>query len=284
MTHIVMLKVGITGDAVTALQTRLTAAGFVVFIDGEFGPTTERAVIDFQLAAGLIADGIVGIKTNSALANLNTERYLKHSDIITAANALAVPIAAVYAINEIESRGTGFNADDSIVVLFERHIMHKRMLAHGIEESDVELASSNWPNLVNKKSGDYMGGTSENYRLKLAKQIHPQAAPESCSYGLFQIMGYHWKVLGYNSITEFVNCMEESEGQQLEAFTLFIQHDAKLHSALKNCDWAEFAKRYNGKAYKKNQYDIKLANAFDRYQTLHPTVKSNPKKTKKAAA
>lgn len=268
-----MLKINTTGNNVTVLQSRLTAAGFVVFIDGEFGPATEQAVIDYQLAAGLIADGIVGIKTNSALAKLNVDHYLSHQDIVDVAKELAVPIAAIYAVNEIESRGTGFNADNSVVVLFERHIMHKRMLAHGIDESDVELASSNWPNLVNRKSGDYMGGTSENYRLKLAKQIHPQAAPESCSYGLFQIMGYHWQTLNYNSISEFVNAMEESEGQQLQAFTRFIQHDAKLHSALKKCDWAEFAKRYNGKAYKKNQYDTKLATAFNRYQILHPATK-----------
>ena len=192
------------------------------------------------------------------------------------ATELAVPIAAIYAVNEIESRGTGFNADDSVVVLFERHIMHKRMLCIGIEESDVELASSNWPNLVNRNAGDYMGGTSENYRLKLAKHIHPQAAQESCSYGLFQIMGYHWQNLGYKSIEQFVSCMEESEGQQLQAFRRFIQTDAHLHRTLKKCDWAEFAKRYNGKAYKKNKYDTKLATAFDRYLTLYPINQNTP--------
>lgn len=270
---ITMLKIGATGEAVKTLQTRLQNAGFVVtVIDGVFGPVTQQAVIEFQFEIGLIADGIVGIKTNSALEKLNTDRYLSHSDIVTAAERLSVPIAAIYAINEIESRGTGFNADGSIVVLFERHIMHKRMLCIGIEESDVELASSNWPNLVNKKSGDYMGGTSENYRLKLAKQIHPQAAQESCSYGLFQIMGYHWQNLAYDSIEQFVECMEESEGQQLQAFIRFIQTDAHLHRTLKKCDWAEFAKRYNGKAYKKNKYDTKLATAYNYYLTFYPTT------------
>lgn len=265
-----MLRLNAAGDAVKTLQTRLSAAGFVLIIDSDFGPSTEQAVIDYQLAAGLIADGIVGIKTNSALAKLNISRYLSHNDIVNAAKQLAVPIAAIYAINQIESRGNGFNADGSIVVLFERHVMHKRMLAHGIEESDIELASSNWPNLVNNLAGGYMGSTSENYRLKLATQIHPQAAQESCSYGLFQIMGYHWKNLGYNSINEFVSSMEKNEGQQLHAFIQFVKADKKLHTALKKCDWSEFAKHYNGKAYKKNQYDTKLANAFDRYQILYP--------------
>lgn len=264
-----MLRIGATGNAVKTLQTRLQNAGFVVFIDGEFGPVTEQAIIDFQLSKNIIADGIVGIKTNSALERLNTQRFLSHSDMTHAAKTLGVPVAAIYAVNEIESRGTGFNADDTIVLLYERHIMHKQMIAHGIEESDVELASSNWPNLVNKKTGGYQGGTTENYRLKLATDIHTQAAPESCSYGLFQIMGYHWKALGYKSINAFVNEMSCTEGQQLNAFVRFIKHDKTLHKALKNQNWADFAKRYNGKAYKKNQYDTKLANAYQRYSSIY---------------
>lgn len=267
-----MLKIGRSGPDVIELQTRLVSAGFELLIDGEFGRKTEQAVINYQLSAGIIADGIVGIKTNSALANLNTTRYLSHQNMVDSANELNIPTAAIYAITEIESRGNGFNADDSVVVLFERHIMHKRMLAHGIEESDVELASNNWPNLINKVPGDYMGGTSENYRLKLAKQIHPKAAPESCSYGLFQIMGFHWQALGYKSADDFSKRMEESESHQLAAFTRFIKNDKQLHSALKKCDWSEFAKRYNGPNYKKNKYATKLASAFKRYQSLHPNT------------
>ena len=39
-----------------------------------------------------------------------------------------------------------------------------------------------------------------------------------------------------------------------------------MHLALQKQDWATFAKLYNGPAYKKNNYDSKLANAYARYQ------------------
>jgi hypothetical protein len=54
------LRVGATGSSVVFLQQRLTAKGFTVKADGDFGAKTETAVEQFQAAHGLEADGIVG--------------------------------------------------------------------------------------------------------------------------------------------------------------------------------------------------------------------------------
>lgn len=35
--------------------------------------------------------------------------------------------------------------------------------------------------------------------------------------------------------------------------------------ALQAKDWAEFARRYNGPAYKENRYDEKLAKAYQKF-------------------
>ena len=43
-------------------------------------------------------------------------------------------------------------------------------------------------------------------------------------------------------------------------------------SALQAKDWAAFAERYNGRAYKKNNYDAKLANAYARYDAKEKTA------------
>ncbi|MCO5388732.1 MAG: peptidoglycan-binding protein [Desulfosporosinus sp.] len=63
-----LLKMGSSGASVKKLQTRLAAAGFNPGpIDGIFGSLTRGAVLAFQKSKGLAQDGIVGIKTWTAL-------------------------------------------------------------------------------------------------------------------------------------------------------------------------------------------------------------------------
>lgn len=56
-----ILKKGSTDSAVRDLQEALKALGYDPGqVDGVFGATTESAVKNFQLARGIVADGIVG--------------------------------------------------------------------------------------------------------------------------------------------------------------------------------------------------------------------------------
>ena len=45
----------------------------------------------------------------------------------------------------------------------------------------------------------------------------------------------------------------------------FVIVNPAIHMALRKGDWAAFAKGYNGPAYVKNQYDIRLAAAFKKH-------------------
>ena len=56
-----------TGQDVEQLQARLRALGYPVAVDGVFGPSTERAVLAVQKAAGIRDDGVVGPRTYAAL-------------------------------------------------------------------------------------------------------------------------------------------------------------------------------------------------------------------------
>jgi N-acetylmuramidase len=56
--------------------------------------------------------------------------------------------------------------------------------------------------------------------------------------------------------------MCESVQRQLQAFVQFILADPRLLKALQNKDWPTFARIYNGPAYAKYDYDIKVANAY----------------------
>jgi Putative peptidoglycan binding domain len=62
------LKSGATGTEVKTLQQTLNSVGSASLkVDGNFGPATEQAVVTFQQANGLTADGVVGPKTAQAL-------------------------------------------------------------------------------------------------------------------------------------------------------------------------------------------------------------------------
>lgn len=62
-----LVKKGSFGPAVRYCQELLVAKGFLVAVDGDFGPATEAAVKQFQASQNLKADGIVGDKTWTAL-------------------------------------------------------------------------------------------------------------------------------------------------------------------------------------------------------------------------
>ncbi len=62
-----VLRRGSHDDAVGELQSLLRAKGHPVAVDNDFGAATELAVIAFQRAHGLEADGIVGRRTWEAL-------------------------------------------------------------------------------------------------------------------------------------------------------------------------------------------------------------------------
>jgi hypothetical protein len=62
-----ILKKGDKGPTVAALQKRLNQVGYVLTVDGDFGPATEEVIRIFQAWKGLDVDGKVGIKTREAL-------------------------------------------------------------------------------------------------------------------------------------------------------------------------------------------------------------------------
>lgn len=266
-----LLRNGDSGAEVRRLQEALAEAGFAPRggADGRFGPATDQALRAFQRSVDLVADGIAGPKTWEALAGRSTARLLHHRDIVRVAGELNVEVAAVMAINEVESRGNGFLDDGRVVILLERHIMRRRLVHYGIDPARWQAAH---PDIVNSQAGGYLGLAREWPRIGLAWSIHPEAAIESASWGLFQIMGLHWQRLGYTSPAAMMDAMRESEGAQLDAFMRFIKAERGLHQALQRLDWATVARLYNGPAYAKNAYDKRMQAAYDRHSAALETT------------
>ncbi|WP_367863195.1 N-acetylmuramidase domain-containing protein [Pseudomonas guariconensis] len=266
------LRHGDRSSAVRDLQRKLNANGAKLVADGDYGVSTENAVRAYQRKAGLVADGIAGPKTLASLSGTGCGHLLKNASLVAAAERLGVELAIVYAVNEVESLGEGFLANGRPKILFERHVMHERLALPRSESDDkaarqrrADALALQFPNLVNTAPGGYIGGAGEHQRLAQARMIDPLCANESASWGAFQIMGYHAPRLGYASVDEFVQLMSQDENQQFEAFIRFIEADSTLHKALKGKKWAAFAKGYNGPAYARNLYDVKLERAYERH-------------------
>lgn len=270
------LKIGSVGAEVRELQRKLKERGYALTADGWFGEKTRLAVVDFQQKNNLPAVGEAGPRTQLALLGASSPRTLTQADLQAAATLLSLPLAVVATVAQVESNGHGFGANARPVILFERHVFYKQLIANGKPEAEVNALAERMPNIVNTARGGYSGGASEYARFAVAAQIDETSAIESCSWGMFQIMGYHWARLGYTDAQEFRLHMQESEGEQLQAFCKFILTDTALHKALQSCKWADFARLYNGPAYKENLYDIKLARAYEQLCATYKTAELQP--------
>jgi hypothetical protein len=191
------------------------------------------------------------------------------TDFERAAQKLKCSVPAIQAVSEVESRGKGFYADGFPVILFERH-KFKQFTQGRYNKSHPHLSGP---------QGGYNGGTARG-RFNQAFALNPEAAMKSCSWGRYQIMGFNHEVCGYATVGEFVDAMKESEGKQLDAFVSFVINE-RLAVFLRSLEWAEFARGYNGPAYKKNRYDTKMATAYRKYSAAHPKttraeVQTNP--------
>lgn len=183
---------------------------------------------------------------------------LTEKDYQNAADLLGVPVAAVKAVATVESNGNGFLADGRPKILFERHVFKKRMEAKGISTSKIPTG------ICSATTGGYLGGEDEHERLDMAAKYNRDIALESASWGAFQIMGYHWKALGYPTLQAFINDQYKAAGQ-LDTFIRFIKADPRLVKALKAKDWTSFASIYNGPNFAKNSYHTKMASAYKQF-------------------
>ncbi|MEM5403902.1 N-acetylmuramidase family protein [Paraburkholderia unamae] len=256
-------RLGDYGADVSLLQTRLIRAGYALAVSHVYDAATEAAVIALQTKTGLVVDGIAGPKTYAALATGQRDpKHLADADLARAADTLGVPIACVRAVNEVESTGSGYLVDGRPKILFERHVFWRRLKAHGIDPAPL---AAKYPNIVSQTPGGYQGGQAEYTRLAAAELIDAAAAYESASWGAFQVMGENWERLGYASVDDFVSRMENSEGDQLDAFVRFVAADSGLLASLKARKWGPFARGYNGPDFARNLYDVKLTRAYDKY-------------------
>jgi hypothetical protein len=101
------------------------------------------------------------------------------------------------------------------------------------------------------------------------------AAMQATSIGLGQIMGLHYKRLGYKSVGDMWDDAKKGIKQQIEQLVKFIQTDEKLKNAIEHHNWTDVAEIYNGKGfrelaakYPRVPYDIALQKAYAAFKNV----------------
>jgi peptidoglycan hydrolase-like protein with peptidoglycan-binding domain len=281
---------GDTGPYVVKIQRALNEILKInLKTDGDFGPSTEQRLIEWQGKFNLPKTGVFSDNTAATLGAYIDRRFLDEQDFIDSASKLGVEIATVKAVQEVESKGFGFLDDGRSIILFERHIFRKEL--NKAMSADPELVkrilnvlglkpqaardpiitiqdylSNNQSDIYNSVAGGYVGGFSEYNRLAKAALLDRDCARRSASWGLYQIMGYHHSGMGFATVNDMVASFDLSERNQQLGFNLFIlgKTDPRFLPALKSKDWLAFAKAYNGPAQK--GYDVKLAAAYEKHK------------------
>lgn len=185
-----------------------------------------------------------------------------------AAKRNGVEPAALLAVVEIESAGRAFEADGRTPrFLFERHVFYRELAKRQPEKLPgavhAGLAIRVWSRATQyKDQGKSIGRMAVLVR---ARAIDEECANLSCSWGVGQTMGFHYRTLGFISATAMVNYMSAGGlAAQIDVMCRNIT-DMKLWPALKAKAWGTFAHRYNGPGYKQNAYDSKMAAAYKRW-------------------
>lgn len=180
-----------------------------------------------------------------------------------ACKILGVGEPEIWAVLTVETRGFGFLEDRRALILFERHIFSK--LTNG-------KFDASHPTVSNPTPGGYKGGAAEYSRLDEAVKLDEDAALESASWGLAQVMGFNCKAVGYKTAKEMIDAFVNDEDTHLLAMANFINSRTKCLLGIQRQEWGSFAACYNGPDFRKNSYDSRLAAAFAKHKVMFPDI------------
>ncbi len=284
---------------VRALQMLLNrAGGEPLKVDGIFGPRTASAItryqsqnLRFRRPDGVVDPGgptVLGLQRNhrgNTTPTRSLPRRVSPPPVAKPAPATMAPTtsgrqgsgpgglseatyadmaarlqcepAAIKAVvaTEVAIRGP-FDSQGRPTILFERHKFHN----HTGGRFDKAH-----PDLSKPIYGGW-GKFSEQYpKLDRAIALDRNAALKSASWGAFQILGENHVQAGHATVEGFVTAMKSGLLAQAEAFVAFVLADRRLLAALRQRNWATFARIYNGPKYKDNDYDGKMRANYQRF-------------------
>lgn len=169
----------------------------------------------------------------------------------------------VRAFMEVEASGSGFDRQGRPKMLFEPHVFYRNLSGRERDEAvRRDLAYPRWGQQPYPK---------DSYpRLIEAMAINETAALKAASWGLGQILGENFAMVGYDSVQDMIVAFMDDEETHLEAMIRFLIA-AGIDDDLRAHRWATVARVYNGPGYRKHNYDGRLAAAFRKWANIPDT-------------
>ena len=186
------------------------------------------------------------------------------SEIEIIAREAGIEPAALLAIAEVESGGRAFavvSGKQEPLIRFEGHYFDRLVVKRLRDEAREK-------GLASQSMGAVKNPASQAARWKLledAMAIDRAAALQSVSWGIGQVMGSHWKELGYGSVDSLVVEARSGVAGQVRLMLRFLETNG-LTGTIRRHDWAAFARAYNGPRYKVHRYDSRIAAAYAKHK------------------
>jgi hypothetical protein len=189
------------------------------------------------------------------------------------ADRLQIDIRSIKAFAKVESGPHGAFIQSlpgkPPVILFERHKFHQ--FTDGRYDQATVTINDQIYYLSSVNAGGYGPVSIQHEKLDAAIKLNRDAALRSCSWGLFQLMGFNYLVCGFYSIQNMINAMYLNVDKHLEAFANFVVNNHKtiegksLIAALRESppDFKTAALIYNGPKQAQYGYETKFRKAFE---------------------
>jgi hypothetical protein len=191
---------------------------------------------------------------------------LSDNDLLQLANEFDIDLKILKAIIKVESGGFGFAEDGKIIIQFEPSWFKRKAAKEYADYLKLKTYKSKvpimnyWDTVLNNQVSNQR---DEWFAFNAAFKINPDAAMQSTSIGMMQIMGFHYAELGFKTVGEMWDYAKLSEKNQVELALRFIKMNPSLYQAVKAHDFKQIAFSYNGKNYPKFNYDRRLETAFN---------------------
>ena len=179
------------------------------------------------------------------------KKKLDDADYAEAAALLKADVNIIKAVTDVESGGKGFLDDGRLILRFEGHYF-RRFTGKVHDASHPGISHPFDPKFSFNK-----GIASDYLRLAVAMKLDASAALQSCSWGMFQIMGEEFWRMGYKNVHAMVDDFKTGERAHLMGFCRFCV-SKNIDDELRKEDFEDFAYYYNGKNYHLNKYPQKM--------------------------